>query len=737
MSGTSSEAERPVVGTASVQLEIPDLWAVDIRLGKHRIRRLRRPYETYTGPVELRRVGTRGRAITFPPGAPAPIWIARDASLAPADAPVLRCARSLHQVGDGAQLEALQWVSPPSMKTDELGRLDTERDNVLAAWDGAFRFNGGAGGAGLRLPQIGALHALLAHWTIADDTATIVMPTGTGKTETMIAALASERLSPLLIVVPSRVLRRQLTRKFLTMGVLPATGVLPKDIEKPVVATVSGALDRNEVEVLLSGCNVIVATMSSLTRAAPEVRAALADGAKNVFIDEAHHVPARTWSEFRDAFAPRRVVQFTATPFRGDGKLLPGKMIYRYPLRKAQEEGYFRSIRFQPVFEFESPAADLAIARAAIEQLDQDLAAGFNHVVMARVDSIARAHAVGTIYRSNGGHGVVVVHTGKTPSERQQALDAIESRAARVVVCVDMLGEGYDLAALKIAALHDVHRGLGITLQFIGRFTRNTMDIGDATAIANVANPKVEEALEELYSLEPDWNVLLHTLSEGVIGRQLRRMEVVDGFGPQVGEVPIQNLHPKMSTVVYRTPTGSWQPAKAADNVADDELYDFAVNDAENLAFLVTRRLERVPWGDVASIANLTFDLVLLYFDSQRQLLFVHSSDTRRLNIELATAVTGGDAELIRGMPIFRVLHGINRLVIANLGLKHALGRSVCYTMYAGANVNEGLSEQAFHNRTTSNLFGFGYELGERASAGCSYKGRLWSYRVREHRLIV
>ena len=38
-----------------------------------------------------------------------------------------------------------------------------------------------------------------------------------------------------------------------------------------------------------------------------------------LFVDEAHHVAARTWSEFREHFDDRRVMQFTATPFRRDG----------------------------------------------------------------------------------------------------------------------------------------------------------------------------------------------------------------------------------------------------------------------------------------------------------------------------------------------------------------------------------------------------------------------------------
>src|SRR3712207_7840310 len=53
------------------------------------------------------------------------------------------------------------------------------------------------------------------------------MPTGTGKTDTMIAILVSQR-AKVLIVVPTDALRTQIADKFLTLGVLkdPGSGVL-------------------------------------------------------------------------------------------------------------------------------------------------------------------------------------------------------------------------------------------------------------------------------------------------------------------------------------------------------------------------------------------------------------------------------------------------------------------------------------------------------------------------------
>lgn len=61
-------------------------------------------------------------------------------------------------------------------------------DQIVRSWEGHFRFNKERNGKpGLRSPQIGALHALMAHSEESEDSAIVVMPTGTGKTETMLA----------------------------------------------------------------------------------------------------------------------------------------------------------------------------------------------------------------------------------------------------------------------------------------------------------------------------------------------------------------------------------------------------------------------------------------------------------------------------------------------------------------------------------------------------------------------
>jgi len=63
-----------------------------------------------------------------------------------------------------------------------------------------------------------------------------------------------------------------------------------------------------------------------------------------------------------------------------------------------------------------------------------------------------------------------------------------------------MLGEGFDLPELKIAAFHDIRKTLAVTLQLAGRFTRKRPDLGHATFIANTADVQVQDELRKLYT---------------------------------------------------------------------------------------------------------------------------------------------------------------------------------------------------------------------------------------------
>jgi superfamily II DNA or RNA helicase len=79
------------------------------------------------------------------------------------------------------------------------------------------------------------------------------------------------------------------------------------------------------------------------------VRRALADECSHLFVDEAHHITAPQWDWLRGDFDVRQVVQFTATPFRADGKHLAGRIVSAFPLREAQRLGYFSRVDYLPI----------------------------------------------------------------------------------------------------------------------------------------------------------------------------------------------------------------------------------------------------------------------------------------------------------------------------------------------------------------------------------------------------
>lgn len=626
-------------------------------------------------------------------------------------------------------------VSTLESENDWLNYCDRANESWIAGFSfkQELRKDGSTIDAGLRAPQLGAVFATLSHWITTNAPATIVMPTGTGKTETMLALLIKERIKRLLVIVPTDPLREQTAQKFITLGWLKTFGIVHSDAHFPVVGILEHGLKSVEdAERFFAGCNVVVTTMQIVSRASPEIQKKIVELCTHLFVDEAHHVPARTWSAVRQLFHERTILQFTATPYRNDRKLVDGKIIFDYPLSLAQREDLFKPIQFVGIQEFTEQRSDISIAKAAITQLEADLATGLDHVVMARTSAIDRAEQVLRIYKREGAkHNPIIIHSKLTPSERREALRQLHERETRVIVCVEMLGEGFDYPQLKIAALHDVHKSLAITLQFTGRFTRSQPNLGRATIIANVEDSDVDEALKNLYSEDADWNSILQRLSEGETGQQQTRFQFLTEFSELPPEIPLQNVFPKMSTVVYKTKCTTWQPEKITEFIDEDRLVSGPViNQTKYVSLFFTREVEPVPWGNVKSLQNIFWDLYLLHWDPEKNLLFINSSNNSSLHEELAQTVAGDDVALIHGEDVFRALHGINRLILMNLGLNHALGRAIRFTMYVGPDIRDGLTGPQVANKYKSNLFGRGFEAGDKVTLGCSYKGRLWSYRI-------
>lgn len=225
-------------------------------------------------------------------------------------------------------------------------------DDVTKTWDNAVSIKQSNGDTiGLRPAQFGALCAIKSYWTLSNRPATVVMPTGTGKTETMIATVVSELLKRTLVIVPSHLLRQQTVNKFLSFGVLKEIGIIQHVAQYPCVTLLrSTPKTAEDLEYFVSHSNVIVTTMSLLKGFSNEFLSILSKGIDAVIVDEAHHIAAKSWSSVKYKLREVKCLQFTATPFRNDGKKMDRKIIYNFPLSLAQKQGYFQPIDFKPIW---------------------------------------------------------------------------------------------------------------------------------------------------------------------------------------------------------------------------------------------------------------------------------------------------------------------------------------------------------------------------------------------------
>lgn len=738
-----------------IELKLPARWVLLGRVENNLVTRLGDPQRRV---IAIARALPKGRGFSCTVGDFTFSVVDRATSVLNGHDAVLRVsdASSLDNIQKELAAKGGKWILPKPVQPESrtVAQIDAEDAAAVSSWIDAFelkeeRYEGGElVRAGLRIPQVGAVNAVRAHWSVSKKPATVVLPTGTGKTETMVSLLVSARLGKLLVIVPTDQLRSQIAEKFVTLGVLKAAGCLQESAQHPSVALLKTAPKTKEgLSHLLASAQVVVATMSVINAMSAEFQATLAQSVDVLFVDEAHHIGARTWRQFKLLFTSKPVIQFTATPYRKDGLRLDGRFIYVYPLRKAQEDGLFKPIKFLPVNGVSDADIDKQIIANVGAQLRDDIAAGYSHLVMARTGTVDRATKLHERYANAlPEFAPCIVHSKMPASKRLEALAALRTGKSKIVVCVDMLGEGFDLPDLKIAALHDKHKSESVTLQFIGRFTRVRKDLGDATVIANVATDDVNDRLKALYAEDADWDRLLSVIGHTYTERERRREDVYTGFEDIVTEdFPLETMEPRLSVVVYKTKCEEWKPDDIFDAIPPySTIVDGPfINREHRLLVYVTRDEERMRWTSVKSPKNTQYNLVMAHWSSERGLLYVTGSDLKDLFTDVATTIVGSDAERISGDDVFRALQGFRRLILMNLGLSETQRKPVRYSMFMGSDIAEQLeSLPGNKNRTLTNLFGQGFidvsvadddgkvleTWPRKATLGCSTKGKIWSY---------
>ncbi len=621
--------------------------------------------------------------------------------------------------------------------------IDHQPQSILNSWKNKFNFieeDTENDIQGLRVPQVSALYSILSHLKISDEVCTVVMPTGTGKTETMLSVLTSERCKKLLITVPSDALRTQIAEKFIKLGLLKQFNILDSSCLNPKVALINKHIDLESFINLIDEVNVVVTTMNILSKFKSNELKTISTKISHCFIDEAHHTPAQSWAKIPTNFENTKIVQFTATPFRNDGKKLMGKIIFNFSLKQAQEQGYFKPINFIAVREYDLTKGDKLIAEQAVSKLREDINNGYNHILMARCETKGKAEDIFKIYQMYEEFNPILVHS--SIANKKQIIKSIVNLEHRIIVAVNMLGEGFDLPQLKISALHDVRKSLPITLQFIGRFTRTKMDeeLGSACCIANIVDTKVEDALSELYARDSDWNSLLARFSSQAVSEQIDLQEFISNFdNVEDSQIPFQNIRFPLSTMVYKNDfdvndidLNSYNTVflnRFSDGIDGYEKAEHKFsyyNEVDKVQVIITANLNNIDWVNFKDIYGLHWRLLVIHYLEDKKLLFIHDSDNSPSFDKLANSVLIKPKQ-IKDMNVFRVLSDIKRLKLQNVGLKEVLNKNVRFTMRSGSDIEEALSDAVLRKTQKSFVNGMGYLNGDMVTIGCSYKGRVWS----------
>ena len=622
------------------------------------------------------------------------------------------------------EIEILSWIKHPLFSEES-------SESIADSWESKFSYRKETPQQeGLRQPQLAATHAFLANET-EKQRKIIVMPTGTGKTETMLSILIAAQCQKLLVLVPSDVLRGQLFDKFVSLGVLPKFGIVPADIRRPCVAKVTGSIGPEEWQALLQKANVVVTSMTLLASCSPDVLNLMKTSFSNVFVDEAHHSEAATWDGVISNFNASVVTLFTATPFRNDGKRIAGKFIYTFSLKEAQEQGYYKRINYCPVREYDPQLADKRIAEKAIDILKRDRENGHDHILMARCATIKRANEIFQYYENYKEFSPVIV-SSKTLGHKQ-IVEEIKRKEHKIIVCVNMLGEGFDLPEMKIAAIHDTRQSIPVTLQFVGRFTRVASKdalLGEASFVANIANAPVKKELEDMYSQDADWNILLPEMNDQLTEDEIDFSNFISSFNSlSNSNIAIQKINIPLSAVIYRTTSNEsrvndWKTLYPEDRYQ----YRFSTTSGDGKTLLIILgNIEPVDWGAVESVQNIVWNLIVVHRELTPKYRHAYFYSTSNVNYnDLADALFGGVNQKIDGGVVFRAFHDVKRFLTVNFGGRNK--GDISFKSFYGKDVENAIGDIEKKRLVKNNIFGNGYLNGDRISLGCSIKGKIWSF---------
>lgn len=600
-----------------------------------------------------------------------------------------------------------------------------------------------------RAPQRGALASLLAYWSLPhQNPAVISVPTGSGKSAVAAAAPYLLGVTRVLVVVPSTDLRSQLAEDFRSERVLRTIGARTGDTS-PVVVEVRGRVSDWES---LRAADVVVGLPQSISPVHYESPPP-SDLFDLIVVDEAHHAPANTWRAILDHFAAARSVLLTATPQRRDGQRIPGEIVYHYPLRQALSEGIYKAVR--PVVVELYPGVSRQVADRKVAEHVTTIMGADEHTssaLIVRAATISRAKELSDLYSEFGLDIPVLVSRGVSAQKRASTIEQLQDGRIRGVVVVGMLGEGFDLPRLRVAAYHDKHKSLAATVQLIGRLARVEAAFPQESVIVTPRDvdiyPELQGVVRRLWEEDADWTRVLPGLIDDEIEAARADREYAAQLDDAPPELSVEAIQPAVMASLHEVSEQGWAPSFISGAVPEEltpgqairgaTVFYAAVTPGGNSLVVVTVRRDRPKWHVSSGLDTDKFAIHLLTWRPAAQtgqvgILAVNSRDQNVVKMLLEVIDTPDNSRPADPQRLQDAFDSLERLSVSNIGVRTTyLGSEgvPSYKMFAGKGVDRGLRDADTGGGALGHAMAQIEAVGGAYMAGVATgKGKVWESR--------
>jgi superfamily II DNA/RNA helicase len=223
--------------------------------------------------------------------------------------------------------------------------------------------------------------------------------------------------------------------------------------------------------------------------------------------DEAHHNTAESWQQVKRRFPNARIVNFSATPSRPNGRIMEGRIIYSFPVLQAIEAGYVKRLRAKMLRPTELRYVDRSsneerVIGAEEVRLLGEIDAEFRRGIVMSEETLGSIvdqsiFELRRLRQETGEQKLKIIasainldhciqiteafrarglQAGYVHSREGQANDRVfqqlENHELDVIVQARMLGEGFDHPYLAVAMVGSIFANLSPFVQFIGRIMR-------------------------------------------------------------------------------------------------------------------------------------------------------------------------------------------------------------------------------------------------------------------------